>query len=351
MLLLLAGVVAKAGGGPLVPSGGGTFDGTIEQTAGASPVPVDRWSDVAVTYDGAVLRLYVDGRQVSSRAATGTLQTSGDPLWIGGNQPYGEYFDGLIDDVRVYDRALRADEIRDDMNKPIAPAGGLVAAYAFDAGAGSMATDSSGQGNTGAIRGATWTKGRHGRALSFDGAGAVVSVPPSASLDLTEAMTLSGWIRPSAPQDGWRTIVQRQTDAYMLTAGSDRLDRAGRLDDLRAALVVVSLAVLCVVVAAGRAPSSDRRRSWWQPVALFVVGSLADAAIAPVGSLVGPTLVALWLAATASDRVEAAVLLLTAVAFAGLTVASLMGLGAVDARSPQMTVPSRARRRWGRSSC
>ena len=138
VLLLLAGVVTKAGGGPLVPSGGGTFDGPIEQTAGASPFPVDRWSDVAVTYDGAMLRLYVDGRQVSSRAATGTLQTSRDPLWIGGNQPYGEYFNGVIDDVRVYARALRADEIKDDMEKPVAPAGGLVAAYAFDAGSGSV---------------------------------------------------------------------------------------------------------------------------------------------------------------------------------------------------------------------
>ena len=62
-----------------------------------------------------------------------------------------------------------------------------------------------------------------------------------------------------------------------------------------------------------------------------MVGSFVDAALAPVGSLVGPALVALWLAATASDRAEAVVLLLAAVAFAGLTVASLAGLGAVDA--------------------
>ena len=281
----------------------------------------------------------------------GTLQVSRDPLWIGGNQPYGEYFNGVIDDVRVYTRALRADEIQDDMAKPVAPAGGLVAAYSFDAGSGSVAADSSGERNTGAIRGATWTKGRHGRALRFDGAGAVVSVPPSASLNLTRAMTLSGWIRPSAPQDGWRAVVQRQADAYMLTAGSDRLNRAGRLDDLRAALIVVSLVLLCVFVAAGPAPSSARRRLWWQPVALFVVGSIADAALAPVGSLLGPALVALWLAATASDRAEAVVLLLAALAFAGLTVASLAGLGAVDPVFSQTRVPLRARRRWGRSSC
>ena len=61
--------------------------------------------------------------------------------------------------------------------------------------------------------------------------GAVVSVPPSSSLNLRDAMTLSGWIRPSVEQDGWRTIVQRQADAYLLTAGSGRQDRLGRLDD------------------------------------------------------------------------------------------------------------------------
>ena len=150
-LMLLAGVVAKGGGGPLVPSGGGTFDGTIQQTSGTRPVPVDRWSDVALTYDGATLRLYVNGRQVSTRATTGTIQTPPNPLWIGGNRPYGEHFRGLIDEVRVYDRALTENEIRRDMATPVAPAPGLVAGYSFDAGSGTTAADSSGNSNTGEI--------------------------------------------------------------------------------------------------------------------------------------------------------------------------------------------------------
>ena len=265
-------------------------------------VPVGRWSDVAVTYDGATLRLYVNGRQVSSRAATGTLQISRDPLWIGGNQPYGEYFHGVIDDVRVYARALRAGEIRADMERPVAPAGGLVAALGFDTSSGSTAAD--------LIRARQHRRDHRsdvggiprGAALSFDGAGAVVSVPASNSLDLTRAMTLSGWVRPSVPQEGWRTIVQRQTDAYMLTAGSARQDRPGRLDDLRAVLGVAALAWCCMAMATGRVPRTHRRRPWWRRVALFVIGSLVDAALAPVGSLVGPALVATWLAATASDQ-------------------------------------------------
>ena len=159
---------------------------------------------------------------MSSRATTGTILRTTDPLWIGGNRPYGEYFQGLIDEVRVYDRALSAAEVRAEMSRPIrsaraTSAPGLVAAYAFDRGSGTLAADTSGRGNGGAISGATWTThGRYGGALRFAGTDELVRVPASASLDLSGAMSLSAWIRPSESQAGWRTILHRQTDAYFL---------------------------------------------------------------------------------------------------------------------------------------
>jgi hypothetical protein len=330
-LMLLAGVVAK-GGGPLVPSGGGTLDGTIQLTSGTRPVPVDRWSDVALTYDGATLRLYVNGRQVSTRATTGTIQTPPNPLWIGGNRPYGEHFRGLIDEVRVYDRALTENEIRRDMATPVARAPGLVAGYAFDAGSGTTAADSSGNSNTGEISGAVWAPGRYGDALRFDGNVAVVQVPASPSLNLTRAMTLSGWIRPDAAQHGWRTIVQRQVDAYALTASSDRMSRSGWLEDLRAALIVAAAAWFGVVIATTRSPwTAPRRRSWWVPVALFMLGSLVDAALAPSGTLIGPALVAVWLTATAPRLVERVTFLLATVVCVGLTIGSLTDVAGLEA--------------------
>ena len=89
-------------------------------------------------------------------------------------------------------------------------------------GSGATTADASGNGNTGTITGATWTtQGRFGNALSFNGASSVVRVASSASLNLTSAMTLSAWIRPTAAQSGWRTIVQRQADAYFLNASND----------------------------------------------------------------------------------------------------------------------------------
>ena len=76
---------------------------------------------MALTYDGVTLRLYVNGTQVATRATTGTIQTTDNPLWIGGNSPYGEYFQGLIDEVRVYNRALTQADIQSDMNTSIVP--------------------------------------------------------------------------------------------------------------------------------------------------------------------------------------------------------------------------------------
>ena len=55
---------------------------------------------------------------------TGTIQATDNPLWIGGNNPYGEYFTGLIDEVRVYNRALTQTDIQADMTTGVVPGAG-----------------------------------------------------------------------------------------------------------------------------------------------------------------------------------------------------------------------------------
>jgi Concanavalin A-like lectin/glucanases superfamily len=338
-VLLLLAAVEGTSKEPLLPAGGGTFDGgTPEHADGRRADPVKHWSHLAVSYDGTALRLYVNGAQVSRRATSGTILRTTDPLWIGGNQPYGEYFRGLIDEVRVYDRALGPAEVRAEMSAPIAgvgtsPAAGLVGAYAFDRGTGTVAADASGNGNAGAIAGATWaTRGRFGGALRFDGDDDVVRIASSASLDLRRAMTLSAWSRPSESQDGWRTILHRQTDAYFLTAGGGGTYQAlGALDDARAALLVAAAVWFCLMLAARPTDRvAPRRRSWWAPVALFLAGSLVDAALAPSATLIGPTLVALWVARTAPHRGEAGTMYLLAAVFTAVTVVSVAGAGSAE---------------------
>src|SRR5262245_17669065 len=336
-LLFLSGAVEQGGGGELVPAVGGTFHGGTEYTGAPLAVPVRRWSDLTGTYDGRRLRLYLNGTLVANAAMTGRLRTSTDPLWIGGNRPYGEYFDGLIDEVRIYDRALRPAEVRADMATAIprsSPSArpspdGLVAAYAFDSASGRHATDASANGNDGTIEGAepTW-RGRFGRALRFDGEAARVKVPASPSLDLGTAMTLSAWVRPTRPESGWRTVVHRQTDVFFLEASTGRQPEAGLLDGLRVGLLICAALWFCAPLAHGRGRwVGGRRRLWWLPVVLFLAGSVIDALLAPDGTLVGPTLVALWCALTAQRRVEAVGMLLLAAGLAATTAASLAGVG------------------------
>ena len=101
------------------PAAGGTFSGS--PLYGPAALSAGTWTHLAVTYDGANLTLYVNGIQVATRAQTGTIEVSNNDLTIGGNNLYGQYFTGIIDEVRIYNQALSATEIQTDMATPITP--------------------------------------------------------------------------------------------------------------------------------------------------------------------------------------------------------------------------------------
>ena len=87
---------------------------------------------------------------------------------------------------------------------------GLVLWLKFDEGVGLKAYDLSQYRNHGTIYGATWVEGKFGKALQFDGVDDYVEVPDSASLDITDEITVTAWIYPLAV-DSYRGIV---ADAY-----------------------------------------------------------------------------------------------------------------------------------------
>ena len=87
--------------------------------AGPGSLTAGTWTYLAVTYDGSNERLYVNGAPVASNPLEDSIEVSDGALRIGGNSVWGEYFRGLIDEVRIYNRALTAAEIQTDMNIPI----------------------------------------------------------------------------------------------------------------------------------------------------------------------------------------------------------------------------------------
>lgn len=87
----------------------------IYQTKNDGALPVGRWVHVSQTYDGFANTLYVEGKPVASMDVGFPLPSPADaPLTIGSaivNQTVDGFIDARIDEVRLYNRALRADEV------------------------------------------------------------------------------------------------------------------------------------------------------------------------------------------------------------------------------------------------
>lgn len=79
-------------------------------------LPKNTWTHLASTYNGSTLSVWVNGVRSGSMAVSGTTCQNDRPLAVGAkNYPAGQpeaFWDGLLDDVRIYRRALSATEIR-----------------------------------------------------------------------------------------------------------------------------------------------------------------------------------------------------------------------------------------------
>ena len=116
---------------------------------------------------------------------------------------------------------------RSALTAQVAGASGLVAAYSFDEGGGTTLTDRSGSGNNGTlVNGPTWTTGKYGGGLQFNGAGSYVSIPDASSLNLS-SMSLSTWIKPMSVtgnpiimRKGWSATQSWLYNYRLTTLGS-----------------------------------------------------------------------------------------------------------------------------------
>jgi hypothetical protein len=109
-------------GGPRLRFRLKTGTATTELSASSGNLPLNTWYHAAATYDGATMRLYLNGVEVGSMAKTGTLATNmAVPVNIGRSPDASRHMTGAIDDVRIYDRALTGGQIVAVMNEQPAP--------------------------------------------------------------------------------------------------------------------------------------------------------------------------------------------------------------------------------------
>ena len=116
---------------------GGGRDNAHSAWGTEGALKLNRWHHLAMTYDGADLKLYLDGAPVGSAAVNKKRTPGRHPLAIGRRQDGYVYFKGAIDEARIYNRALSADEIKDHYTRPTAaadvqPRRGLVGHWGFD---------------------------------------------------------------------------------------------------------------------------------------------------------------------------------------------------------------------------
>ncbi len=123
---------------------------------------VSVWNHVVCTYDGNNAVIYVNGVAVKTQAVTGNIQDSDNTVYVGYYQALDKYFDGSIDEARIYNRALSPAEVSLLYN--FAP--GPVGYWNFEEGSGTSANDSSSLANTLTLSTDSWSTGKFGKALN-----------------------------------------------------------------------------------------------------------------------------------------------------------------------------------------
>ena len=98
---------------------GQVFTTAEQNSTGTAQIPLNTWTHLATTYDGGALKLFVNGSQVVERRGVRRNRELDGLLKMGGNAVWGEWFSGLIDEVRIYNRALSAAEIQTDLATPV----------------------------------------------------------------------------------------------------------------------------------------------------------------------------------------------------------------------------------------
>jgi len=195
--------------------------------ASFSPLPpVNVWTHIVGTYDGANIKIYQDGIEKNSTPYIGTVETNGSTLAIGRLYSWWNeaYFKGSISEVKIWNRALSLAEVETlyESSKPKMSAGstesGLIGHWPLD-GAGynsttNRVTDKTPYENHGLNYGATLTTDRMGQsngAMSFNGSD-YIDCGSNVLFNSSKPVTVSFWTKLTGYSVSYPVILRLKTD-------------------------------------------------------------------------------------------------------------------------------------------
>ena len=190
-------------------------DRDYQRVDSVTELPFDEWDHVCATYDmtdGG--HIYINGIVDGANPDVLGISTNDQNVFIGNNSENPDRFwDGLIDEVIIYNRKLSTGEAKYLAGHRAAPVNpgseGLLARWTCDEGAGAVVADVSGNGRDGTFVNGdpAWVEGVSGSAVELIGP-TLVETPPL-DLELTQA-TMAGWIKPYGPQPEWSSVIMQR---------------------------------------------------------------------------------------------------------------------------------------------
>jgi len=120
----------------------------------------NQWYHIAAVNNGGIRKLYVNGVEHNLSGSSLNVSANNNPLRIGSDYA-SRYFDGRIDEVRIWNIARGQDDIITTMDTVLSGSeAGLVAYYSFNEGSGIILNDQTGNGHNGTlVGGASWASG------------------------------------------------------------------------------------------------------------------------------------------------------------------------------------------------
>jgi hypothetical protein len=222
------------------PAGTQTLSANINAVSGsgnADIITLGIWQHAVVRKNGTAVSFYVDGTYQGGFTSDATINDSGTSFKLGDRYDLARSFDGLLDDVRVYNRALSPEEIARLANVGRAQTAssftnrltdGLVGRWSFDGDVTgpTYTEDTSGNGNDGTIvGGAIPVIGKIGQALQFDSVDDYIDTAFSPSTLAPSQMTACLWAKPL------RAFNSSQGDWLMHTAAGSSFFQMGHHTD------------------------------------------------------------------------------------------------------------------------